>query len=257
MTKNVLHAIAALAVALALGSSGANGQTIFDVNAAFLDNETPNGSETNPFGQYTYGYNLTPGTPSGFSAAGLSHTDAFNGNANVEGYFINNNAIVPAILQNTSGAPNVTNFGVTLNPSEILLHPGGVTGNAFAPPHADAILRFTVPDDGEYDIVGNFRSLSSGATDSRVLLNGVALASVGDGGPFSILDQQLSAGDFIDFAVGSLGDIGSDSTGLTATITQAAAVPEPATIGLWALAGAVGIAYGLRRRGQARRAGRA
>src|SRR5258706_3820880 len=99
---------------------------VFDANAAFLDNEKPNGTEVNPYtdtsaGVWSYGYSLIPGSITLFT--GGQHSDSFNGNSGLEGWFVSNSALVPAILQNTGGSPLATNFGATLGAGQLLLHP--------------------------------------------------------------------------------------------------------------------------------------
>lgn len=223
---------------------------VYNVNAAFLDNEKPDGTEVNPFGQFAYGYSVNPSNPAAFSIANLQHTNAFAGTANIEGYFISNNVIVPAIVQNTSNATITPGYAPgSILPGELMLHPGNATpgGDGFASPVADAILRFTAVVTGDYNIVGNFRSQNSGIVDSRVLHNGLVIADVNDGGAFFIPSIQLNAGDFIDFAVDDFDGIGSDSTGLTATISLQ---PEPTAIATWAACAVVALAIGWRFRGR-------
>src|SRR3712207_6478593 len=82
----------AVAAAGLVAGTPAFGQ--FNVNDAFIANEVPEpGAEALVFpgplgGTISLGYNLTPATPGTFSTANLVHTDAFNGNANLEGFFV-------------------------------------------------------------------------------------------------------------------------------------------------------------------------
>jgi hypothetical protein len=231
--------LAALTVGLSLAQA-ASAQ--FNINDAYIANETPEpGAEANPFpgplgGTLTVGYNLTPATPGAFTTAGQTHTDSFNGNPNIEGYFIPNNIIVPAVVVNTAATPLALNFGGTILGEEILLHPGNPGADGFALPASASILRYTVPAAGAYDITGAFRDIGGGPVAVDVLVNGASILAAGAGSDATAFTETeiLAAGDFLDFVVDDADGIGSDSTGLTANI---ALVPEPAALGLLALGG--------------------
>ena len=123
-------------------------------------------------------------------------------------------------------------------PGEIALHPdNGLSGARFA------IIRFTVPQDGVYDVsatfrdvsVNNFGNLASRGVDVHVVVNGADLAnavvSIDENPPagsvpsFTADVQSLSllANATIDFVIGPNGTedgaYGSDGTALRATIT--------------------------------------
>jgi hypothetical protein len=218
--------------------------TAANINDAFLAMEagTPALSFAGPEGgTISLGYNLTPTTPGTFASAGLTHTDAFNTVANLEGWFVSNNAIVPALLVNTSNAVSVTNFGVTMAVDQILLHPGNPGGDAFAQPASAAVLRYTVPTTGAYDISGSFDDIAAGTVAVDILRNGTSILSSGSGADATSFDElgvNLVSGDSLDFVVDDAGDIGSDSTGLYASVIL---VPEPSTAALM-LSGLVGLA---------------
>ncbi len=226
----------------------------FNVNDAFVANEL-SGTPTDPNGVYTYGYTFTPANVAALDTTGLVHTTAFFGSTGLQGYYIPNNAIVPAVLGNVTNAPITTGFGVTVQPGELLLHPGGTSGDAFAPPVADADLRYTAPVASLATISGVFSTLSSGSTDVHVFINGISAfdANIAQGQSAAFnFTTALAANDKVDFLVGPSTDgIGSDSTGLFANISIAnisIATPEPSVVipALIGIGGALG--YGLRRR---------
>ncbi len=240
-----------MATPLLLAENAVAGVT-YDVNAAFVANEL-GGTPVNPNGPYTYGYNFNPTTPSAISTSGLVHTGAggFNGTgAGIQGFYYPNNALVPALLVNDTNSPIVTNFGTTMQAGQILLHPGGTTGDAFAPPIADAVLQYVVPSTSTYTVSGSYQALSIGDTSINIYINGVQAFSASEGPqgtvtPF-LLTQTLAAGSTISFvaAVGPNG-IGSNSTGLFANI---ASTPEPASLVVWGIGIAAGLVIARRRR---------
>jgi hypothetical protein len=221
---------------LALGVAAPAGAQVFDANAAFLDNEKPDGSETNPFGPFSVGQSSDVNAD--FSLI-TNHNDAFNGVEDVEGYFVPSAFLIPAGLINVAAGPTTTNFGVTLEAGEILLHPDADNAGT---------LRFTAPVTGTYSIVGNFekKNPQGNGTINQILVNenfttplySMALTPADTEneapGAFNFPAVALNAGDTVDFAVFANGDdFGSDSTGFTAVIT----VPEPATLSLLGLGG--------------------
>ena len=192
------------------------GQT-YDANAAYQTNEL-SGTETSPaFDVFSVGYldRLVPDSFALFTAD--EHTNTFAGNADTQGFLTLNNAIVPAAAVNVSTAPFSGFSG--LDAGEILLHPGGRGPDGFVAPLFDGVLRFTAPTTSFYNIAGAFRSLDIGATVNTIFRNGVPEMNIFDGGSFD-LTLSLTAGDHVDFATGAGNDgIGSDSTGLRATLT--------------------------------------
>ena len=220
----------------------------FNVNDAFKANEIP-GPAANPNGAYSYGYTSDPTGTGNFSTAGMVHTSAFNGNGGLAGYFIPNSAIVPAVLENVSGAPMAVNYGANLQKDELLLHPGGIGPDAFTDPIMSADLRYQVHTTGDYNISGLFEQAHSGTTDVHVFINGVSafdsLSTSSLASRTFNFTQNITAGQYVDFVVGPSGDgIGGDSTGLFANIN---AVPEPATLAIWGC-GALGFAFAASRR---------
>lgn len=228
-------------------SAAASAAPYYSVNEAFYANEVPNGAAANPFGAYTYGY-YQPSTTT-LSRANLLHTDAFNASPNIEGYFIPNLSLVPAILINTSALAVNTNFGLTLGSHQILLHAGGLGSDAEVKPYASAVLRYTVQNAGTYDITAIFSSIDRGITDVSVLVNGASIFTASDFGSFNG-SQLLAQNATVDFVVGAGSDnsIYNDSTGLYANIALRQAVPEPGSVALFGLGLA---ALGLARRKKA------
>lgn len=231
-----------LVLAALVGLPAVAAASPYSVNDAFFANEVPNSAETNPFGAYTFGY-FTPSTTT-ISTANLLHTDAFIGNANIEGYYIGNNFNVPAILINTAASAVTTSFNVTLGSQEILLHAGGLGNDGQQTPYASAVLRYTVQASGIHDISALFSDIDTGDTDVSVLVNGASIFAASNLGTFNG-SQLLAVGDTVDFVVGPGNDnsIYNDSTGLYANIALRQSVPEPGSIALvgFALA-ALGIA---------------
>jgi hypothetical protein len=133
-------AIAALVVLHGIGLAQAS--IVYDANASFVANET-GGGDTNPFGPFSAGHSDMVGGFTAFTAA--EHTNSWAGDSDLQGWFVSNNVIVPAVVVNTSSSSTSTFFGVTVDPGQILMHPGGIIGSAFAPPIHVAILRFTAP----------------------------------------------------------------------------------------------------------------
>ncbi len=130
------------------------------------------------------------------------------------------------------------------------MHPG--------PNDQYAIIQFTAPANGQYDIHGTFEGLdSSNLTNTQVDLlwdnNVVSSANVVGDGPLS--DETLTfgpvflnAGDTLAYAVG--GNPVWGSTGLVpgSASVNAVAVPEPSSLVLLGLAIMSFAAYRLRRR---------
>ncbi len=187
---------------------------IYDANSAYLANELNPATETNSsFGPFSVGYGLNFGDFTAFTAG--DHDNFFAGSPITQGFSINNNAVIPAVVVNVGTSPGFA--GVA--PGEILGHAGGLTLNGFEAPFYNGITRFTAPAAGLYTVLGNFRSLDGGFTQNDILLNSASLITIGNEGAFRFT-LQLAANDVVDFSVGAGGDgIGRDSTGLTVSLT--------------------------------------
>lgn len=205
LKKTLLTALAALALA---ASSHA---ITYSANDLFASSEL-NNTLSSTFGPFSVGY-ASAGDPSTFSAFGSGDHGSFFGNGNVTGFYVHNNALVPAAVVNTSNGA-VGPVGPVPGPlasHQILLHPGGTSGNAFTPPIYDAILRFTATAAGNYSYSALFSALDSGTTIDGVLHNNAVIANSGS--------LFLGAGDHLDFFVNAAGDISNDSTGLFASVS--------------------------------------
>ena len=145
----------------------------------------------------------------------------------------------PEMYVNT-GTGNDSSFGLPIVPGEIDIHP--FTGGTDMP---YAVLRFTVPSAGIYNVAATFRDLSSGGfsgggrgVDVHVVVNGndVDHAVVDVDSPLPSYTANLrlvplAAGDTVDFVVGPNGTFAeaywNDSTGFFAAITeQVPSMPE-------------------------------
>jgi hypothetical protein len=176
-----------------------------DANADFVVNSP------NPNGVWQYGYSTSLGTALIPFNEYVTHGVGYAWRTNL-----------------ASGAPAFTHFDLASNgvlPGETALH-GGPSGEF-------AVLRFTAPSTGPYDILANWRGPGdTGNTDLYLLQNSNAGSPLGSSasttisGIIQLSSVPLSAGDTIDLAVGNGGDgFGSDSTPVNLQITL---VPEPA-----------------------------
>jgi PEP-CTERM motif len=253
--------VACLVISLA-GSNSAFAAWVYDANKEFVDYELlqSGGSVAPSFSNFTAGYSTITGGAAdlgGFAAfSPTDHTDAWiAGVSAMQGWYIHNNASVPAIVVNTTNS-NVSPAGIgPIAPSQILMHPGGISVGDVAP-FANAVLRFTTTNAGIYSIDGAWSALDSGAasqtTRKYILKNGgILFDSTSNNTPFNLSNIVLATNDTIDFVVDSNGSNLFDSTGLTATLTGISAVPEPTTLTLFGLGG-LGLA-GIAKRRRARK----
>jgi hypothetical protein len=246
--------VACLVLSLA-GSNSAFAAWVYNANNEFVVHES-GGSQVAAFSNFKAGYiTNTGGVPdlgsfTQFDAT--DHTDAWLGNSAMQGWSMNNGSgSVPAIVVNTTNSP-VSPSGIgPIAPSQILMHPGGVSGIGNVEPSANAVLRFTTTNAGIYSIDGAWEALDSGAasktTRKYILKNEIEILfdSTDNNVNFNRSGIFLNVNDTIDFLVNSNGHVLYDSTGLTATLTGV--VPEPTTLVLFGLGG-IGLAGIAKRR---------
>jgi len=122
----------------------------------------------------------------------------------------------PSFAKNISGG---VNQGVL--PNQVTLH-SGCQANQYS------VLRWTAPTSGSYRVEVQFFVGNTGNTDAAVLVNGVAIYTVAstNSDPAYSSVRTLTAGDNLDFAVGTGGDTCSaDATPLNVTITETTTPP--------------------------------
>jgi hypothetical protein len=198
------RALVILLLTVALRHAGT--ASAHDANADFVPNSP------NPNGVWQYGYTTSLGS-------GLIPFNEYISNSNAYGWRTNI----------SSGAPVFAHFDTSFAgvlAGETALH-GGPNGEF-------AVLRFTTPSTGVYDISATWRGPGDvGNTDLYLLKNSNSgspldsTASTTISGMFQLNNVLLLAGDTIDLALGIGGDnFFSDSTPVNLQINL---VPEPAS----------------------------
>jgi PEP-CTERM motif len=218
--------LAVASLALSVASHAAS----WDANADFTALST-----TNPNGVWGYGYD--PAALSGYQFQAFDQLNLLAYTLWTDSMY--NSLNTPAFGKNNSSS--VVNGGA---PGQIILHPGPT-------PNGDAaILRFTSPATGIYEVSAQFLTGDSGETDAWVVMNGdfasplVSLGVTSANPTYNTTGISMLAGDTLDFVVGNHGNYFFGTTPLT---VQISAVPEPSTT-LMCLAGAAWIAFAMRRR---------
>jgi hypothetical protein len=171
---------------------------------------------SNPNGAWSYG-NKGPVDPTGSLDL---YTEV--GNDGIYAFWRRNLLLnTPWVAKNVSGSTQNA-----ILPGEISLHPG--------PGGQLTTARWTAPSSGTFSVTGLFGVGDIGNVDVYVYQNATPLfvvLSTLNTESFSLM-PNVSAGDTIDFMVGSAGDFLFDSTPVYANIK---AVPEPASLAVMSL----------------------
>ena len=140
-----------------------------------------------------------------------------------------NGGVTPSVQKNFSG-----NTLYNIPPGFINMHP---TTEAYS------VLRFIAPNNARFTISGHFYTGDAGDTDAYILQNNntetpLFYSESTSSDPGFYIAVNLHAGDFIDFLVGSKGDMGSDSTPFDGIITgEGEVIPEPGSFALMVIGG--------------------
>ncbi len=203
MRRLVVSSVLAFGVFAATGADAA----IYD---ATMDIQTL----SNPGDVWSYGYSHQGGANYSmtlFNAPGWS----------MVGY---NTLGTPAIWKNNTAS---TLYGVA--PGQISLHPGPLPNGDYA------ILRFTAPTLGTYNVSGQFFAGDSGSMNGSIVLDGDLthplqyFSNTTNGSIFTPLSLHLGVGETLDFVVGNNGSFSSGNTPISVSINGVPAVPEPET----------------------------
>ena len=193
----------------------------------------------NPNGVWSYGYKDITATPTFHLDS--DHTSTFAGLDQWRGDVpaAAGNDGNPSVFKNTTAS---TNQATNLPAGELGFHPGAAGENA--------VVSFTAPSTGTYDVSAAFRNYGGGGTDVHIYAGSFANEIFNNGGndivgastpaTYSNTSLQLTGGELLYFTVGvgKDGTFNSDTTGLAASIT---AIPEPAYYQASALIGLGGI----------------
>ncbi len=213
-----------LAFVVSLGMAGlATAAGTWDFNADFS-------AASNPNGDWTYGMipDFTAITP-GYSMTTLDTSMAVGDAVNNWWTMANAAYLIPCVYHNYGVAPDLYANPVGMT----ALHPGPLPGGTANDVSYAAVVRWTAPADcPAIAIDGTFFAGNVGATSNLVVLNGGSAAgsaliedyvTVADT-PISQVVNGISAGDTIDFIVGTAGEFPNDTTPLEAVIV---CIPEP------------------------------
>ncbi len=217
----------ALVLAAAIAGTAATAQ------AASYDIASDFSTASNPNDPWSYGFApvLAPPTVPALVLYDQNGTTSCGGDRPFWRSSVVQSLGAPAVFDNPTGSP--IDCGIYVHPAHTAgFHPG--QNGEFS------IYRFTAPSAGSYALDATFIVLDYGGTDVHILDNGTQLYTANSptdqptGTVFGSYSQNLSlaAGEVIDFAVGvgPDGSFISDGTGINATLTTGAAVPEPSTL---------------------------
>jgi hypothetical protein len=166
----------------------------------------------NPSGAWSYGYKLN--STASFQLFDTAKTNLQPGTGFQTWNKPTIGAVVPYVIRNpTNAAVKYASF--TLDAGALGFHPG-LNGE-------QAVVRWTAPSSGTYQIEAAFRGLDSTSTVVGILKNGTSIFNgvVNAFGPGPTYSMELSLGinDTLDFVVDPNGSYLYDSTGLAVTIT--------------------------------------
>ena len=191
-------------------------------------NEKPDGNAnetTNPNGtvpQWSYGSRSTIATSALdlFSSGSGHHFDGGVSDAMMEGW----KSVDTAVLSNTSNSAYVSNYGfgsnLAINPGELLISP---SASGTLP-----VVRWTAPSTGRYDVLAFWQDLDAhggNGLSANVVVNGTELfvENMDDGGGCSTVKSlTLTAGDQVDFLMGTRGNFSFDTTKFNVVIVRPA-----------------------------------
>jgi hypothetical protein len=203
-----LLANALIGLAIGLISTGSSrAATVYDANADYVPNVP------NPNGVWTYGYTTTLG------GAFVTHSQYVTS----PNFF---DWVTPLAGNAPAWGKHITNFNGAVA-GETVLH-GGPNGEY-------AVLRFTTPVAGAYDVLASWRGPGdSGDTDLHLLLNSNSGSPLGftnsthTSGTIPVSNLLLNAGDTIDMSLGTLGSFFFDTTPVNLVVTRV--IPEPSSV---------------------------
>ncbi|GEP45111.1 hypothetical protein BGE01nite_44020 [Brevifollis gellanilyticus] len=202
-------------------------------------NEKPDGNANellNPNGtvpQWTYGYRTTiADTALGvFTNASAQHTNGGASDDVMEGWKAGD-AAVTCNTHATTGHIYDFGFGPNLpiGPREMLISP---TAGGTLP-----VVRWTAPATGRYEAMPYWQDIDGhggNGFSAHVVVNGVEVFSetMNDaGGCSTVKTLDLTAGDQVDFLMGTRGEFSFDTTKFDVFIVRAAVLPAPASLAI-------------------------